>query len=728
MRTRLAAWVVAAALGLVGTPGLAGPALAATGSPNAAERIVFAAFTRGADGKPVGSQALYTAAGDGSGLSRISPDDGLFYDWPVWAMNGNALVFSAGRSDSVEQRIYLAAPDGSGRRPLVNAPWQSAQPKISPDGRTLLFSSQWSEYPKVGVYRADLATLLVQNLSAESFGAGLDGDPRFSADGRQVVFASSFTAAGPAGGPSNTQIYLMNADGTGRVRLTHDAFFDTDPALSPDGRFVAYSSYQGPDQPVPGKPNNGFVFPVADWHLMVLDLSTGATRSLTGGKDCTRVDPTRPCRPDEGPAWVPVWSPDGSRIGYQSIVSPVVSGIYVTDFDAAAGSAKPILEGSRFAIGYWDWTRPANPPAGALDRIGRAMPSDRLLFGGSVFDSGRIPPPSIFRSGPDRWNPDRIELEDGSLAPTFARWFPDRRHIIFTARVPYDGNQPAYGPEPPAGQHRREHFTLDELNNVFVAPPQPPQVAEQQVFMMDSDGSHVRQLSTPWTEDYMDAIRGGDARGNAEPDVSPDGRYVIFTNVSTLRYESFILRLDLRTGEVANLTNVTAGATPTADSQARWSPDGRHIAFASVVGGDARIYVMDADGQNVQLLTDDDWYSAFPTWSPDGSALAFSSYRGGGLPQVETDSLERELVAGQLRLDSWYLVRMDVASRAQTVLTRAEDSPPLRPVWSPDGSSIAYITIGRTLAPDIYVVPAGGGRARPLQLTILSKEEYVDWR
>jgi Tol biopolymer transport system component len=49
-------------------------------------------------------------------------------------------------------------------------------------------------------------------------------------------------------------------------------------------------------------------------------------------------------------------------------------------------------------------------------------------------------------------------------------------------------------------------------------------------------------------------------------------------------------------------------------------------------------------------------------------------------------------------------------------------------VWSPDGTRIAYITVGLTNGPDIYIINATGGVPIPLQLTLDTKEEYVDWR
>ena len=690
-------------------------------------RFVFAAYERDATGHAVGPQALYTVNGDGTGLHRISPNDGRYYDWPSFAMNGTKIVYSAGAQNSDHQVIYMADADGTNPVALTTNPWFNAQPKVSPDGHTLLFTSEWpDEFPKIGIFAMDLATKQVKNLTARTFAAGLDADPRYSSDASQVVFASSFTTKGP----SNTQIYLMNADGTGRRKLTHDAFFDTDPALSPDGRSVIYSSYQGKNQPTPGQPNDGFKFGVEDWHLMRLDLVTGHTRSLTAGNDCTTVDPYVPCLPTEGPGWVPIWSPDGRFIAYQSIVSPIAAGLYVMNADGTGAHA--VVESADLAISYWDWTVPgAAAPSGAVSAIGTRVPTDRLLFGGSVYHSGKRPPQRIFWSQPDRFVSHEIVLQQPStshLTVTFARWTPDRQQIVFTARVPVDSAGGSPWPAPPPGQRRHVHYTMSSLGDLFVAPRDPRQVAQDQIFMMNADGSNIRQLTDPWIEDYMDALQPGDARGNTDPDVSPNGRYMVFTNTSSIKFESFILRLDLVTGEVVNLTNVTAGAVPMADLQPRYSPDGKRIAFVSTVAGSGHITVMNGDGKNVHVITDDQYFEAFPTWSPDGRTIAFASFHGRGLPITGSNDTNGDLTVPKIRLDSWYLTRVSVASGQQRVLTGASDTPIFRPVWSPDGRYIAYITVGRTLAPDIYLIAAGGGPPMPLQLTLDTKEEFLDWR
>ena len=75
-----------------------------------------------------------------------------------------------------------------------------------------------------------------------------------------------------------------------------------------------------------------------------------------------------------------------------------------------------------------------------------------------------------------------------------------------------------------------------------------------------------------------------------------------------------------------------------------WSPDGKKIAFGSEeagwnIGGTYDIYVMDADGANVEILTKPDASTEDqPTWSPDGAEIAFVSNRDGNWDLYVMDS------------------------------------------------------------------------------------------
>ena len=57
------------------------------------------------------------------------------------------------------------------------------------------------------------------------------------------------------------------------------------------------------------------------------------------------------------------------------------------------------------------------------------------------------------------------------------------------------------------------------------------------------------------------------------------------------------------------------------------------IAFSSERDGNREIYVMDADGNDQQGLTDNDFYDTHPSWSPDGERIAFMSEMDGN-PEI----------------------------------------------------------------------------------------------
>ncbi|MFI5183337.1 MAG: hypothetical protein ACHQNV_02980 [Vicinamibacteria bacterium] len=117
-------------------------------------------------------------------------------------------------------------------------------------------------------------------------------------------------------------------------------------------------------------------------------------------------------------------------------------------------------------------------------------------------------------------------------------------------------------------------------------------------------------------------------------DVSPDGQTLVFDLLGDL------YTLPMTGGEARALTT-----GPAYDSQPRFSPDGKTIAFTSDRSGIENIWLIDADGKNPRALTEEkDMYVRTPAWTPDGTYLLARKEEGkrGGIPPVEMWMYHRE--------------------------------------------------------------------------------------
>jgi TolB protein len=105
------------------------------------------------------------------------------------------------------------------------------------------------------------------------------------------------------------------------------------------------------------------------------------------------------------------------------------------------------------------------------------------------------------------------------------------------------------------------------------------------------------------------------------PAWSPDGAEMAFSG------QGDIFKVDLMSGRVQQLTHFAEGDTwsegATWSQAPHWSPDGQYIAFDKVENGNFDIFVMRADGSNLQRITHSDRVEARPVWSPDGRKIAF---------------------------------------------------------------------------------------------------------
>jgi Tol biopolymer transport system component len=195
----------------------------------------------------------------------------------------------------------------------------------------------------------------------------------------------------------------------------------------------------------------------------------------------------------------------------------------------------------------------------------------------------------------------------------------------------------------------------------------------QRVFVQNVDGSGLKEISS---------LRISDGDGPCpDPAWSPDGRQLVFVNYD---YSLYVVNAD-RT----NLTRLEPrGMAPV------WSPDGQEIAFTahhsqeeSVIG------VMNRDGSDLRLLTDNGAHDRLPSWSPDGQQIAFVSDRDGN--------------------EELYVMNRDASDQRRLTYHEAQD---WGPVWPPDGRHIVF-TSDRNGQNGIYVMSQDGADQRWLMDT-----------
>ncbi len=194
-----------------------------------------------------------------------------------------------------------------------------------------------------------------------------------------------------------------------------------------------------------------------------------------------------------------------------------------------------------------------------------------------------------------------------------------------------------------------------------------------EIYSMDTDGKDRNRLTNGIGSLYA-------------PELSPDGQWIIFTkNGDGL----WLMRPD---GKNPHRLTDRDDIDPT------WSPDGSMISFASSRAGNRQLFIMNADGSNIQQLTDLNNMGGRSTWSPDGKWIAF--YRG---PQGDHNI---------------YVV--NVETKEVTRLTNGGDN--LGPSWSPDGNWITFTSF-RDGNNEIYAMhPDGSG------VTRLTSNTISDWQ
>jgi Tol biopolymer transport system component len=169
-----------------------------------------------------GNVDIHVMNADGSGLARLTDHPGMDTD-PAWSPDGSRIAFQTDRNGSSE--IYVMNADGS-RNLFLTA---GRQPAWSPSGASIVFTSD--RYGSAQVYVIDLQGPGRSSPSRIS-DEGPAAYPAWSPDGSLIAFAS-----GPGG---HLQIHVAHPAGTGLTRLTNSETNDFAPVWSPDGSRIVF--------------------------------------------------------------------------------------------------------------------------------------------------------------------------------------------------------------------------------------------------------------------------------------------------------------------------------------------------------------------------------------------------------------------------------------------------------------------------------------------------------
>jgi dipeptidyl aminopeptidase/acylaminoacyl peptidase len=204
------------------------------------------------------------------------------------------------------------------------------------------------------------------------------------------------------------------------------------------------------------------------------------------------------------------------------------------------------------------------------------------------------------------------------------------------------------------------------------------------VFAMTSvvGQSPARTGTRPTVDDLISLKRA------ASPVISPDAKRVAYTvreaNWDENTFETEIWLADTQSGAARQLTNGLKSSTSPA-----WSPDSSRLAFASDREDRRQIYLIDLRGGEAQKLTSSEEAVGAFAWSPDGTQIAYTSTdpRSDSSKDREKKYGEFEVVDQDHRMTHLHVI--DVDSKKTRKLTSGAFTVG-RFDWSPDSKQIAF--------------------------------------
>lgn len=216
---------------------------------------------------------IYSMNLDGTDLRRLT-DNPKYDAEPVVSPDGKQIVFGSQREGDFD--IYLMNIDGSNVRRLTDRVGYDGGPWFSPDGKKIVWRAWYPETEEEkALWKECMEKDYIVAVPLDIWVMDADGSnktrlthngatnwaPSWHPDGKRIIFSSNMDDWRPniRKFGSNFELYLIGIDGTGLERLTFNKVFDSFPMFSPDGKKIVFGSNRSSQNP-----HETDIF-IADW-------------------------------------------------------------------------------------------------------------------------------------------------------------------------------------------------------------------------------------------------------------------------------------------------------------------------------------------------------------------------------------------------------------------------------------------------------------------------------